>query len=302
MIPGFLVAVPAAVAAAAAFGGAGVLQHRATHQAPDRPALSPRLLLDLIKLNAFRSGVILGGLGFLLQVVALRFGPLGLVQPLLVTGVLFYLVFGAAYAHRHVDRGLVAGTLMAIAGLTAFLVVSRPVPGHGEFGSAAALPLGVGLIGVVVLCLLVASRVPPAMRSVPLAVATAVFYGVTAGLVRSVTEGGIGWQALHQWELYALVVVGPTGFLLNQNAFQQGNVGALALGTITVGDPLVAIGIGVAWFGEVISTGPWHILGEILALAVMVGGVFLLAARAQRLTERMEAQRPVPPGMCGATP
>ncbi|MGN6129843.1 MAG: DMT family transporter [Nocardioidaceae bacterium] len=302
MIPGFLIAVPAAVAAAAAFGGAGVLQHRATHQAPERPALSPFLLLDLVKLNAFRSGVILGALGFCLQVVALRYGPLGLVQPLLVTGVLFYLFFGAAYAHRHVDRGLVAGTMMSIAGLTAFLVVSRPVPGHGQFGSAAALPLGLGLVCVVVVCLLVASRVRKEMRSLPLAVATAVFYGVTAGLVRSIAEGGVGWQMTHRWELYALIVVGPTGFLLNQNAFQQGSVGSLALGTITVGDPLVAIGIGVAWFGELVATGPWHILGEVLALAVMVGGVFLLAARAQRLTERMEAERAVPPNVCGATP
>ncbi len=291
MIPGFLVAVPAALLAAAAFGGAGVLQHRATHQAPERPALSPLLLLDLVKLNSFRTGVVLGALGFCLQVIALRFGPLGLVQPLLVTGVLFYLAFGAAFAHRHVDRGLVAGTLMAIAGLTAFLVVSRPVPGHGEFGSAAALPLGLGLIGVVVACLLVATRVPQEVRSLPLAVATAVFYGVTAGLVRSLAEGGYGWQMLHHWELYALVVVGPVGFLLNQNAFQQGTVGSVALGTITVGDPLVAIGIGVAWFGESISTEPWHLFGEFLGLAVMVGGVFLLAFRAQRLTERLEAER-----------
>jgi drug/metabolite transporter (DMT)-like permease len=290
MIAELAVAVPAAVAAAASFGAAGVLQHRATHQAPDRRPLSPGLLVDLIKLNGFRSGVLLGALGFALQVTALRFGPLILVQPLLVTGVLFYLVFGAAFARRRLDRVLVLGTSMAIVGLSAFLVVSRPHPGSGQFTSAAAVPLAVGLAGVVTVCLLVAVRLRAELRTLPLAVAASVCYGVTAAMVRSLAGGDVGWGLLHRWELYAVAVVGPAGFLLNQNAFQKGAVGSLALAIITVGDPLVAIGLGVAWLGESISTGGWSIAGEVLALAVMVGGVFLLATRARHLTERFEAQ------------
>lgn len=288
MITSFLVAVPAAVLAAAAFGTAGVLQHRATHQAKERRPLSPALLVDLVRIPAFRVSIGLGALGFALQILALRYGPLILVQPLLVTGVLFYLVVAAAYGHRRADRRLLAGVLMALAGLSGFLAVSNPTSGHGTFTGAAALPLGLGLIGMLVLCLLAATTIPNELRVLPLAVATSVCYGVTAALVRSLTAKGLGWETLHQWETYAVLVVGPAGFLLNQNAFQKGVVGSLALGIITVGDPLTAIGCGIAWLGESIATGFWFVLGETLALAVMAAGVFLLAARAQQLAEEIQ--------------
>jgi drug/metabolite transporter (DMT)-like permease len=290
VITRFLVAVPAAVLAAACFGTAGVLQHRATHQAKERRPLSPALLVDLIRIPGFLVAIALGALGFALQVLALRFGPLILVQPLLVTGVLFYIVVAAAFGHRHADRTLVAGVLMALAGLSGFLAVANPTGGHGEFSSAAALPLGLALLGVVVVCLFAAAAIRNELRVLPLAVATSVCYGVTAALVRSLTVGGLGWSALQQWETYAIVVIGPAGFLLNQNAFQKGMVGTLALGIITVGDPLTAIVCGTVWLGETIALDPWFVLGELLALGVMAAGVFLLAARAQHLAAVLQGE------------
>lgn len=287
MTPGLLVAVPAAVAAAAAFGTAGVLQHRATHEAPRHRPLSPALLVDLARTAAFRSGSLLGAIGFVLQVLALRYGPLVLVQPVLVTGLLFFLVVGAALGRRRPDRGLATGAVMAVLGLSLFLVVARPVPGEGTLSGAAALGLGAGLAVTVAVCLAAAAVARSEVRALPLAIATAVFYGATAALVRSLAGGPLDASVLGHWELYAVAVVGPAGFLLNQSAFQYGTVGAVALGTITVGDPLVAIGLGVAWLGESIQARPWEVAAEVVALAVMVGGVFLLALRAQRLTEQL---------------
>lgn len=284
----FFVAVPAAVAAAAAFGSAGVLQHRATHETKQRKPLQPGLLVDLIRLPAFRWSVVLGGLGFVFQVTGLRFGPLILVQPLLVTGVLFYLVLASALGHRRPDRWLMLGALTALAGLAAFLVVARPVGGGQRFANGQALPLGIGLVVVVAACIVAATLVPSEIRSLPLAVATAVCYGVTAGLVRSLTGLSFGADLFTHWELYAVAVVGPAGFLLNQNAYQSGSVGSVALATITVGDPLVAIGIGVVWLGESIASDAWSIVGEVLALAVMAGGVLLLTRRAQDVARQIQ--------------
>ncbi len=283
------IAVPIAIAAAAAFGSAGVLQHRATHETRPRKPLEPGLLLDLIRLAGFRSSVLLGVLGFVLQVVALRFGPLIMVQPLLVTGVLFYLLLASALSHRRPDRGLMLGALTALAGLSAFLVIARPSGGGDQFNGSAALPLGIGLVIVVAACLVVSTQVANEVRALPLAVATAVCYGVTAGLVRSLTVHGLDWTILTQWELYAIAIVGPAGFLLNQNAYQSGMVGSLALAIITLGDPLVGIGIGVAWLGERIGAGAWAVLGELLALGVMATGTAALAHRAQRVGERIQA-------------
>lgn len=284
----WLIAIPAALIGAACFGAAGVLQHRATQQAPEEKPLQPGLLVTLMRMSGFRIGVLLGIVGFALQVVALRFAPLILVQPLLITDVLFYLGFASLLNHHPPDRQVQGGALLALVGLAGFLLAAQPSAGHDTFDSAAALPLGIGLIVLVSLCLVVASRLRDEIRALPLALATAICYGVTAGLVRSLvatTATGPMWT---HWELYAVIVVGPAGFLLNQNAYQSGALGSVALTTITVGDPLVAIGIGIAWLGEGIAGG-LAIIGEVAAVGVMGLGIYLLATRAQEIADEIKS-------------
>jgi len=140
----------------------------------------------------------------------------------------------------------------------------------------------------VLFCVTLASRIRSERRTLPLAGATAVCYGVTAGLVRSLTTSGLDSSVWRQWELYAVVVVGPAGFLLNQNAFQKGTVGSLALGIITVGDPLVSIAVGVVWLGEVLTAGAAAVVGQVVAVAVLVAGVFVVCTRAQKVAEQLQ--------------
>ncbi len=286
-ITDLVIGVPAAIAAAAAFGLAGYLQHGAARKTTDRRALRPGLLVDLLRFKQFQWSIVLSGTGFGLQVVALRFAPLSVVQPLLVTGVLFYLGFAALARHHRIDNGLVVGALMALAGLSVFLLVARPTEGNAEFHSSAALPFGLALVVVVVICLAVASRLSDELRALPFAVATAVFYGVTAALVRSLLATA-SWSTLFtHWQLYAVIVVAPAGFLLNQNAFQVGSLGAVAVATITVGDPIVAIGAGVAWLGESLGGGPVSTVVEICALILMTVGVAVLTRRSQQISDRL---------------
>lgn len=286
----FIVAVPVAIGAAASFGLAGFLQHQAARLAPQSEPLRPRLLIDLMKMPSFRWSIVISAVGFGLQVVALSFGPLALVQPLLVTGVLFYLGFASRSLHRAPDSLLVAGALVALGGLIGFLLVARPISGRGEFTGEAALPLGVSLVAVVAACLYTATRLPEEFRSVPIAGATAVCYGVTAGLIRSLITAPDVATLFASWQLYAVIIVAPAGFLLNQNAFQEGAIGSVAVATINVGDPVVAIGVGAAWLGEDLTTGVWNTVGEILLLMLMASGVLILATRAQQVADRMRAE------------
>lgn len=282
MDAGLLAAIPLALGGAASFGAAGALQHEATQKAPESAPLQPTLLVNLMRLSSFRIGVGLGILGFALQVIALKFAPLILVQPLLITDVLFYLVVASALSHRRPGRVLIGGTLLALVGLAGFLFSANPTSGNGNFDSSAALPLGIGLIALVAACLAVATKINGALRVLPLAAATAVCYGVTAGLVRSlIGPHSTAVSLWGHWELYAVLVIGPAGFLLNQNAYQSGVLGSVALTVITVGDPIVAIGIGMAWLDEHIAGG-WAIIGEAAAMTVMAAGIFLLATKAQR--------------------
>lgn len=284
------IAVPAAIGAAAAFGAAGLLQHQASRKAPRSGPLNPKLLRDLMQMPHFRWSVLLGIGGFGLQVLALRFAPLAVVQPLLVTGVLFYLGFASLSRHEQPDRVLVLGAVMALIGLVGFLLVSRPSAGPVQFSGAAALPLGLSLVALVGACLLITPKLQHEYRVIPFAAATAVCYGVTASLVRSLLTAPSLPAMLGHWELYAVIAIAPAGFLLNQNAFQEGRLGSLALTITTVGDPVVAIGSGAAWLNESLSDSPGSTLGEVLSLMLMAAGVVLLATRAQQMSERIRQE------------
>ncbi|MDN5804976.1 MAG: DMT family transporter, partial [Microlunatus sp.] len=251
-----VIAVPIALGAAAAFGGAGYLQHVAAHQAPPRGPLRPRLLWDLLQIRGFRWSIVLSALAFAFQVSALSLAPLALVQPLLITQLIVFLGLVTVRQHRTQDRKLLLGAGLAAVGLTVFLLTSRPspTPPGVQISGGAALTLGLTLAGVVIAALVAASRLPSEWRSVCLAVACAVCYGVTAGLVRTLSLSG--WGSLFQhWELYAIVVIAPLGFLLNQNAFQNGVLGSVAVSIITVGDPIVSITVGAIWLGETLAVG-----------------------------------------------
>lgn len=292
MPPGLLIAVPAAVFGALSFGMSSNLQYRATHQVPEHDTGDPTLFADLIRNRLWQYSIVLAGLGFGLQVVALRFGPVMLVQPLLVTSLLFYVLLTPVLAGRRPDGLRIVGAALALAGLIAFLLVGRPRDGGGrDLDPATILPLAIGLGVLLTLCLIAAASVARQWRSLPLALATGICYGVTAGLVRSLSNRfGDGFpELLYHWQLYAICVLGPAGVLLNQNTFQAGRLGSPALAIITTVDPLISIGVGLLWLDGSIGVGLGPLLGEIIALAVMASGIAVLATRAPHLSHVAES-------------
>jgi hypothetical protein len=118
--------------------------------------------------------------------------------------------------------------------------------------------------GLIAIALGIGSRLRTEWRAVTLAVVCAVFYGVTASL-RALAIGGIGLDLFKRWELHAIAAFAPVSFLLNQNAFQSGRFGSVAVATITIADPAVSIGLGVAWLGESLASGLWWTVGRSLA-------------------------------------
>ena len=123
-----------------------------------------------------------------------------------------------------------------------------------------------------------------------LAVATGVLYGLTAGLMKVVAgqfRVGID-EPFRHWTLYLVCVVGPLGFLLSQNTFQQGRFLTPALAVITALDPLVGVAIGLSWMGESADGRPLALFGEALAGLVIVVGIALMSTRASHLSAESE--------------
>lgn len=283
--------------ASAVFGGAAVVQQRVTHQVPQRAPLDPRLLSDLARRWPWMAAIGLTIAGLALQIAALRLGPLGLVQPILVCDVLFAVLISSVARHRPPDRIIVAGAACCAGGLAGFLVIAQPRGGTLAVTPLRMLPLAAGLAAVLLLCLAVARRGARQARPLAIALACGVVYGATAFLLKEIAGSAGTWfsEPLRHWPLYALVVLGPLGFQLNQSAFQAGVLIAPVLSVITIADPLVSIGIARLWLGESFASGPADIAGEVIALGFMILGVVTLAQRAPQVTaarNRQAAHRP----------
>jgi drug/metabolite transporter (DMT)-like permease len=285
--------VVAALAGAAVYGVTGVLQQRSARQVEGAPTNQVGFVRGLIGQPLWLFSTIGSVAGFALQGLALGTGPIVLVQPLLVTGVLFAALTGFVLGHRPVDWPLMGSLVLTAGGLAAFLLVARPSPGNASLTVAEVLPLAVGLFALLVGCVWLALRTSGLARALSLALAAGIVYGVTAAVAKvTISEfearGLVG--GLTHWSLWALVVLGPLGFLLNQNAFRESELVSPTLAVITVTDPLVGIGIGVLWLDETISGTAGAVVGEVLGLAAMALGVWLVAHRAPHLTEQLAAE------------
>ncbi len=250
--------------------------------------MSPRLLWELVRRPLWILSMVATAVALGLQWVALAVAPLTLVQPLLVTGVLFGAIFSSSFRRQRPDRVVVGGSLLCTVGIAIFLLVARPTPGHGRMTIDEVIPLAAGLALLLAVCVSAAVRRTGRVRVLALATAAGVLYGVTAGLsklaVADLQHGIV--RLLTNWPVYFVVVCGVAGFLASQYAFQAGLVLSPALSVIVVLDPLVSLGIGVLWLGETMRDGLGPVFGEVVGLAVMTTGVALLARRAPQVAQQ----------------
>jgi len=282
------IAAIAAVAASITFGASDVIEQRATHTVPERRPMDIRLFVDLVGSRLWRIGITVDIAASAMQAVALHFGPLSLVQPILVCDLLFAAVMSAVLRRRRPDRVMAAGVVCCAGGLAMFQVAARPQAGTVAVSPTIMLPLGVGIAAAVAFCFAVARLSP--RKGLPLATAFAcgAVFGVTAFLLKEITLTiGNGFSPpSQQWPLYAFVILEPIGFLLNQNAFQESSLIAPVLAIRTVTDPVVAISIGLVWLDERIASTPADIAAEVAGLIIMTAGVYALAHRSPHLTDQ----------------
>jgi drug/metabolite transporter (DMT)-like permease len=287
-----LIAVTAALATALFYGVSAILEQRSVHQVAERGVFSPRLLVDLARRPLWLASIVATVIGAALQALALHFGPLALVQPILVLDLLFAVLIASALRRKAPDRVMFAGVVCCTAGVAVFLAVSQPTGGTETVSLPAVLPLAILLGVVLAICLSWAKFGPRTARPMVLGLACGVCNGVAAFLLKLVTFSlaqGFS-EPLEQWPVYALAIVGPVGFLLNQEAFQSGTLIAPALAVITTVTALVSIGIGYLWLNENVANGPADVVTEVVSLGAMTAGIAMLAHRAPAVArERAEA-------------
>jgi hypothetical protein len=288
---------PVALVAAASFAIAIPLEHRAADSVPGGGGgLGPRQIGAVVRATVrsrwWLTGMSLHTLGLGVHALALYLGGLAVVQPLLVANLLFALPINRRLRREQVKPVELGWAAVLVVSLAGFLVLATAgVPSGIQAADRGPAVAAGALTSVVsVLLVLAAHRAGRSAAATLLGVATGVLFAVTASLLKECTgllvqgPGGL----IAGWQFYALVVVGLTGLLLNQLAYQAGPLSA-SLPAITVVNPLVSILLGVLVFDENLRHTAPAILGEV----VFLGMLALAAVNLSRL-EQLPAAAPAP--------
>jgi drug/metabolite transporter (DMT)-like permease len=238
-----------------------------------------RAAIDLVRQPAWLLGglFLIGTFGF--QVLALYFGPLSLVQPILVLELIFTLGLRVFLLHDDIASRTWSAALTICLGLGAFLVVASPAEGtHDADARQWILAVSTRAVAVLVL-LLLARHGSPACRAALYGAATAVVWSVDAAFVKQAVDvlahsGPLG--LLTGWPLYAVIATGVLGTVLLQGAYAAGPLAA-SQATLLIVDPLASIALGVELFHEHLSAGPGYVAGAVASLAALGTGVVMLS-------------------------
>lgn len=267
-----------AVSAACCLGFGFVLQQNVARQAPLSDFLSPRLLLDLVKVPRWLGGIGLMVAGMVLGAIALSQGEVSLVEPLLATNLLFALALSRKQTKQPLGRQGWAGLALLAGGVTAFIVAGEP-----RGGAAIADPfrhwLIIGaMVGLALLLTTYAKRSRLSSGPVLLSLAAGLLYGVQDALTRvsgqRFSEGGL-MEMLTGWQPYGVLVLGVTGLILVQSAFETAPL-RMSLPALTAAQPLAGIICGVGFLGDRLHTDAVALTWQALGLAAVVTGIVLL--------------------------
>ncbi|MET4643815.1 DMT family transporter [Streptomyces sp. NBC_01724] len=267
-----------AVSAACCLGFGFVLQQAAARHAPRRDYLSPRLLLDLMQVRSWLAGIGLMVSGMALGALALGKGEVSVVEPLLATNLLFAMALSRHRTGQRLGRQGWAGLWLLAGGVTAFLLGGRPQGGE-TITNALRHWLVVGVVvGIALLLTTFAKRSQHGAAAALLAVAAGLLYGLQDALTRMSGQllSDAGWTTLMtSWQPYAVVVLGVTGLILVQSAFETAPL-RMSLPALTAAQPLAGIACGIGFLGDQVRTDAGALAWQAAGLAAIVVGIVLL--------------------------
>jgi drug/metabolite transporter (DMT)-like permease len=268
---GFLLALGCSVC----YGTASVLQAAAAQsvQPGSDSGVDAVLLLRSARQWRYLAGLGLDGLGFVLQVAALRLVPIYVVATALaasiaVTGIVAAWVLKAR---------LSAAEWTAVGVVCASLAVLALAAGPGHFRRA---PAGLGWALVVVVAVVfiagaAAGRLPDRPRALALGLGAGTGFGVVEVGVRVLDEIDPSKRAFYiNPALYAAAAGGVAGFLLLTSALHRGSVTTAVAGMV-VGETIAPALVGVVWLGDTARDGLGWLV--VVGFAVAVAGTLVLA-------------------------
>jgi drug/metabolite transporter (DMT)-like permease len=251
-----------------------VLQHKGTQESIGEGVENPGIGL-LIRNRIWLLGLVLFGLSFIVHLAALAFGSVAIVQPLIVTELIFIPPFAALISHARISRRDWFAILTVSVGLAVFLIVAAPQEGSVE---PSALDWTVTIAVFYAICgllLLVGSRLPVNPRAAFFGVATGFINALLALVAKGMFSSSEGGSLLANPLTYVTIVVALTTVVLTAVAFRAGPITTSSPAMIAT-NPIVATIGAILIFGDTINTGLLAIVIIVACLGAIAWGIMAL--------------------------
>lgn len=259
------------------FSIAALMQHREAQQTPQSTSLKLSLISKLAKKPFWILGALLDAIAYLAQFIALKFGSILLVQPILAFGLTVTIVLEAAVQRRKLSLRVFAFAIFSASLLGLFLIFSEIPVGVGY----ASVQLGAAITAVAIMSFLsirlVYNRNNPKWRGIASGTAIGVMHGSAVFVTKMATfvifhHGYIG--LVTSWPLYSLIVIGLLDLIATQSVFQSDRL-AVTLPIINAIEPVVAMTLGALILGESINSRLGPIFLIILLGAMAITAIYL---------------------------
>ena len=252
MLIGLLLALGCSVC----YGTATVLQAAATRSvdAGDSDSgVDPALLLRALRQWRYLVGIGLDGLGFVLQVAALRLVPIYVVAAAIAGSLAVTAIVAAWVLSTRLSAIEWAAVAVVCASLAMLGLAAGPEgTGHGPAGLGWALLV---IVAVVFVAGAAAGRLSDRSRALVLGLGAGAGFGVVEIAVRLIDSIDPTKAAFYtNPAVYAVIVGGLAGFMLLTSALSRGSVTTAVAGMV-VGETVGPALVGVAWLGDQTRAG-----------------------------------------------
>lgn len=275
-----VLAVVFALASALTIAWGTVVRHRIAEEAPAASGdLRDSPILRVIRRPLWWAGLSTAFLGYGFQVVALGFGTLLIVQPILCLSLMFTLPLSSIYRKQRISGVELFWAFVLSAAVAVIVILGNPA--HGDLQPTLRRWIPALLIGGAALFALdrFAYTRLRHEKAFLLGIVTGAIFGYVAVLSKATVnlfiDDGLHGLAFN-WEGYALIGMATLGTIVQQSSF---NAAALkhSLPAMTVAEPFVAFTLGYAVLGERFQVSGFEWVFMAVAAAAMVLSTFALS-------------------------
>lgn len=275
-----VIAVVFALASALTIAWGTVVRHRIAEEAPDTSGgIRDSPILRVIRRPLWWAGLSTAFLGYGFQVVALGFGTLLIVQPILCLSLMFTLPLSSIYQKQRISGAELFWAFVLSAAVAVIVILGNPA--HGDLQPTLKRWIPALLIGGAALFALdrFAYTRLRHEKAFLLGIVTGAIFGYVAVLSKATVnlfmDGGLHGLVFN-WEGYALIGMATLGTIVQQSSF---NAAALkhSLPAMTVAEPFVAFALGYAVLGERFQVSGFEWVFMAVAAAAMVLSTFALS-------------------------